>query len=109
MEWRATVRLVLVLPLLAAACVAPTQAPLNQAVQDCSYGNQYACQAVPGLNAQVQQENYNNQVAGGIAAAAVGAAVVGGAVAASDSNHGYYGRGYYPGYGRGYYRPYRGW
>ncbi len=103
-------RLVLVLPLLAAACVAPTQAPLNQAVQACSYGDQYACQAVPALNAQVQQENYNNQVAGGVAAAAVGAAVVGGAVAASESNHGYYyGRGYYPGYGRGYYRPYRGW
>ena len=105
-------RIILVLPLLAAACVAPTQGPLNQAVQDCSYGNASACQAVPALNAQVQQENYNNQVAGGVAAAAVGAAVVGGAVAASQPNYGYYGRGYY---GRGYYgggyygRPYRGW
>jgi len=103
-------RLVLVLPLLAAACVAPTQGPLNQAVQDCTYGNRYACQAVPGLNAQVQQENYNNQVAGGVAAAAVGAAVVGGAIAA-ESDRGYYRGGYYGGgyYGRGYYGPYRRW
>ena len=93
-------RLVLVLPLLAAACVAPTQGSLNQAVQDCNYGNPYACQAVPSLNAQVKQENYNNQVAGGVAAAAVGAAVIGGAIAA-DSDRGYYRRGYY--------RPYRRW
>lgn len=97
-------RIILVLPLLAAACVAPTQGPLNQAVQDCNYGNPYACQAVPALNAQVQQENVNNQVAGGIAAAAVGAAVIGGIVA-SDNDRGYYRRGYYD---RGY-RGYRRW
>lgn len=95
-------RLILVLPLLAAGCVAPSQGYLNQAVQGCQYGDPYACQAVPALNAQVQQENYNNQVAGGVAAAAVGAAVVGGAIAASESDRGYYRRGYY-------YRPYRRW
>ncbi len=98
------VRIILLLPLLAAACVAPTQGALNSAVQDCNYGNPYACQAVAPLNAQVQQENVNNQVVGGVAAAAVGAAVIGGALA---SDRGYYNRGYY---GRGYYgRGYRGW
>lgn len=97
-------RIILVLPLLAAACVAPTQGTFNQAVQDCNYGNPYACQAVPALNAQVQQENVNNQVVGGIAAAAVGAAVIGGIVA---SDRGYSRRGYYD---RGYYnRGYRRW
>ena len=97
-------RFTICLPLLLAACVAPTQGPLNQAIQDCNYGNPYACQAVPSLNAQVQQENVNNQVAGGVAAAVVGAALIGGVVASEGGYHrGYYGRGYYGrGYGRGW-------
>lgn len=95
-------RKIVLLPLLTAACVAPTQGTLNQAIFDCNNGNPYACEAVPALNAQVQQENVNNQVAGGVAAGLVGAAVIGGALA---SGPGWRGRGPGPGPGGPGFRP----
>jgi hypothetical protein len=96
---------VLILLLLLSGCVAPSQGALNNATAACSYGDRVACAQVPGLNAQVQQENMNNQV-GTAAAAAVGGAVVGGALAAP---YGYRGGYYRGGYYRGdYYRGYRG-
>ena len=91
--------------MMTAACTAPSQGNLNAATAACSQGNRAACQQLPMLNAQVQQENSNNQLATG-AAAALGGAVVGGAIAAP---YGGYGPGYYRGgyYRNGYY--YRGY
>ncbi len=85
----------LLLALGLAACTAPTQSTLNSATAACSYGDRNACAQLPALNAQVQSENQNNQVATGVAAGlggAVGGALIGGAVA----DHNYYGHGYYP-------------
>jgi hypothetical protein len=87
--------MVLVLPLLAAACVAPTQGALNQAVLDCNYGNPYACQALPALNARVQQENYNNQVAAGLGLVVVGATAIGLAASGGGHHGGWHGGGWH--------------
>lgn len=87
-------RKVLVLPVLLGACVAPSQQSLNQAIMDCNYGNTYACQAVPQLNAQVQSENYSNNVAAGVGAVAVGGALIGLAASESGGRRGYYRGGY---------------
>lgn len=78
-----------------AACTAPSQSALNSATAACSYGDRTACAQLPVLNAQVQSENQQNQVATGLAAGlggAVGGALIGSAV----SDHGYYHHGYYP-------------
>jgi len=86
----------LLLALGAAACTAPTQGALNSATAACSVGDRNACAQLPLLNAQVQSENQQNQVAKGVAAGlggAVGGAVIGGALA---DHGGYYHRGYYP-------------
>jgi hypothetical protein len=86
----------LLLALGAAACTAPTQGALNSATAACSVGDRNACAQLPVLNAQVQSENQQNQVATGVAAGlggAVGGAVIGGALA---DHGGYYHRGYYP-------------
>ena len=90
---------------LLAACQAPSQSALNATTAACSQGYRDACRDLPALNAQVQQENVNNQLATG-AAAVLGGAVIGGALAAPYGNRGYYGRPYGYGYNRGYYR---GW
>lgn len=84
-----------------AACAAPSQGILNQATANCSAGDRFACSQLPGLNAQVQSENQQNQVATGLAAG-IGGAVAGGVIGAAVSEPGYYGRGYY---NRGYYGP----
>ena len=88
------------------ACTAPSQGILNQATANCSAGDRLACSQLPALNAQVQSENQQNQVATGLAAG-LGGAVAGGVVGAAVVQPGYYGRGYYgrPYYGRGYYGP----
>lgn len=81
----------------AAACTAPTQGALNAATAQCSVGDRNACAQLPMLNAQVQSENQQNQVATGLAAGVgglVGGAVLGGALA---------GPHYYGGYPYGYY------
>lgn len=83
-----------------AACTAPSQGLLNQATTACSYGDRLACTQLPALNAQVQAENQQNQVATG---AAVGlGALVGGALIAGSGHRHYYGRPYY---GRHFYGP----
>ena len=89
--------------LAAAACTAPSQGILNQTTANCSAGNRFACSQLPALNAQVQSENQQNQIATGLAAG-IGGAVAGGVIGAVVSEPGYYGRGYYGrGYGRHYY------
>lgn len=85
----------IVIALCVAACTAPSQSALNSATAACSYGDRNACRQLPVLNAPVQSENQQNQIATGLAAGlggAVGGALIGGAVA----DHGYYHRGYYP-------------
>lgn len=83
-----------------AACTAPSQGLLNQATAACSYGDRLACAQLPVLNAQVQAENQQNQIATG---AAVGlGALVGGALIAGSGHRHYYGRPYY---GRPFYGP----
>ena len=72
-------RKIMVLPMLVAACVAPHQQALNQAIADCNAGNRYACQSIPALNAQVQAETQQQQIAAGVGAAIVGAALIGAA------------------------------
>ncbi len=68
----------------------------------CSQGDRYACAQLPALNAQVQTENQNNQVATGVAAAA-GGLIGGAAIGAAASGPGYYyGPHYYHGYRRCY-------
>jgi hypothetical protein len=93
---------------MAGACTAPSQGALNAATAACSQGDRSACQQLPALNAEVQQENTNNQVLTGVAAAA-GGALVGGVIGAStaDPGCGNCGRGYYRGRGRYYHG--RGW
>lgn len=85
------------------ACTAPSQGILNQATANCSAGDRFACSQLPGLNAQVQNENQQNQIATGLAAG-IGGAIAGGVIGAAVSEPGYYGRGHYGrGYSRGYY------
>jgi hypothetical protein len=93
----------LLLALGAAACTAPTQSALNSATAQCSVGDRNACAQLPLLNAQVQSENQQNQVATGLVAGVgglVGGAVLGGALS---------GPGYYHGYGYGYHRCWNCW
>lgn len=81
-----------------AACTAPSQGLLNQASLACSYGDRLACAQIPALNAQVQAETQQNQVATGVAVGL--GALVGGVLIAGSGRH-YHGRPYY-GYGRYY-------
>lgn len=77
-----------------ADCTAPSQGALNAATAACSQGDRNACAQLPALNAQVQTENQNNQVATGVAAAA-GGLLGGAAIGAAASPHYYYGYPYY--------------
>jgi hypothetical protein len=87
-----------------AGCVAPSQNALTNASAACAQGYRDACDQVPALNAQVQQENTNNQV-GAAAAGVVGGAVVGGALNNCwNCGYGYRGYGYRYGYPYGYRR-----
>jgi len=93
----------LLLAIGVAACTAPTQGALNSATAACSVGDRNACAQLPMLNAQVQSENQQNQVATGLAAGvggAVGGALIGGALA---------GPHYYGGYPYGYHRCWNCW
>jgi len=85
----------LLLAVCAAACTAPTQGALNSATAACSVGDRNACAQLPLLNAQVQSESQQNQVATGLAAGVgglVGGAVIGGALAGPHYGYPY---GYY--------------
>lgn len=88
-----------------AACTAPSQGLLNQATAACSYGDRLACAQLPALNAQVQAENQQNQIATG-AAVGIGALVGGALIAGSGRHHHgpryYHGSRYYHGPGPGF-------
>lgn len=88
-----------------AACTAPSQGLLDQAVLACSQGNRLACSQLPALNAQVQAENQQNQIATGAAVgigALVGGALIGGASSGPRYRHGPgFGPGFRPGPGFG--------
>lgn len=79
-----------------AACTAPSQGLLDQAMLACSQGNRLACSQLPALNAQVQAENQQNQIATG-AAVGIGA-LLGGALIGSASSGPHYHRGPGPGF-----------
>ena len=78
-------RTLILLPLVVAACASPSQNALDQAMQQCTHGNRYACRQVPGLRAQVAQDNANGQAAGAALGAAIGNAILQGMATPDNS------------------------